>query len=146
MTNNLILLVARVALAGIFIAAGVEKFTNIAGTAGYITSVGLPAGTALAWLAAIFEAVAGLAILAGAYTRLTSWALAIFCVFTGVMFHSGAVNIPNFSDGANAMLTSLNQIMMMKNLALAGGFLALSVAGAGAWSVDARRGEVPAYA
>jgi putative oxidoreductase len=32
-----------------------------------------------------------------------------------------------------------NQIMMYKNLGLAGGFLALAGAGAGAWSVDGRR-------
>jgi putative oxidoreductase len=33
----------------------------------------------------------------------------------------------------------MQQIMMFKNLGLAGGFLALAAAGAGAWSVDAKR-------
>lgn len=138
--NNLLLLVARIGLAVVFIGAGVEKFTNIDGTAGYIASVGLPASAALAWLAAIFETVAGIAILIGFQTKITAWALAAFCVFTAVVFHTGPVAIPDFPEAANAMLSSMNQIMMFKNLALAGGFLALSVAGAGAWSLDARRG------
>ena len=146
MTRNIVLLVARVLLSAIFIAAGVEKFGNIAGTAGYIASVGLPAPTALAWLSGIFETVTGIAILVGFMTRYAAWALAAFCVFTAVMFHSGPINIPDFPAAANGMLTMMNQIMMMKNLALAGGFLVLSVAGAGAWSVDARRGAVPAHA
>lgn len=34
----------------------------------------------------------------------------------------------------------MQMIMFMKNLAIAGGFLALSVAGPGALSVDAKRG------
>lgn len=144
--NNLLLLLARVGLSAVFIAAGIEKFTNMGGTTAYIASTGLPAAAVLAWLAAIFETVTGLAILTGSFTRYASWALAAFCVFTGFVFHSGGINISSFPEGANAMLTSMNQIMMMKNLALAGGFLALSVAGAGAWSVDARRGDVPAYA
>ena len=35
-------------------------------------------------------------------------------------------------------------INFMKNLAITGGFLALSASGPGLWSVDARRGTVPA--
>lgn len=38
------------------------------------------------------------------------------------------------------MLTMFNQIMMFKNIGLAGGFLVLAGAGAGALSVDGRRG------
>ena len=85
-----------------------------------------PAGTALAWAAAIFEVVAGIAILVGFQTKYAALALAAFCVFTGLVFHGGA--------------DQMQQIMMFKNIGLAGGFLALAVAGAGAWSVDAKRG------
>lgn len=123
MSANLSLLAARILLAIIFILAGVGKFADIGGTAGYIGSVGLPAGTLLAWAAAIFEVVGGIAILAGFQTRLVSYALAAFCVVSGVIFHN------NFADQAQ-------MIMFLKNLAIAGGFLALSVSGAGAWSVD----------
>lgn len=145
MTNNIALLVGRILLAVIFIPAGVMKFGDLGGTAGYISSVGLPAGMLLAWLAAIFETVAGIAILIGFQTRIAAILLAVFCVFTALVFHSGAIAMPDFPEAANNMLTMMNQGMMMKNLGLAGGFLVLFAAGAGAYSVDARRGS-PAYA
>lgn len=146
MTNNFVLLVGRVLLAAIFIVSGLAKFGDIAGTAGYIASVGLPAAMPLAVLAAIFETLAGLAILAGFFTRHAAWLLAAFCVFTAFVFHGGAIAMPDFPDAANAMLTQFNQVMMMKNLTIAGGLLVLSIAGPGAWSLDARRGSLPAYA
>ncbi|MEM7068630.1 MAG: DoxX family protein [Pseudomonadota bacterium] len=127
MNNGIILLIARLLLAVIFIMAGFSKLGNIAGTAGYIGSVGLPMGTLLAWGAAIFEIVAGIAIAAGFMTKLAAWALAAFCVVSAVIFHN------NFAD-------QIQSILFMKNLAMAGGFLALSVAGAGSLSVDAKRG------
>lgn len=126
MNNSLIILIARILLAVIFILGGLSKFGNIAGTAGYISSVGLPAGTILAWLAALFEVVAGLAILIGFQTRLVAWALAAFCIFTAIVFHN------NFGD-------QIQMIMFLKNLGLAGGFLLLAVHGAGSISLDARR-------
>jgi putative oxidoreductase len=43
------------------------------------------------------------------------------------------------------MMDMINQIMLMKNVTIAGGFLLLAVYGPGALSVDARRG-VPAHA
>ena len=126
--NNSILLLARILLSVMFIMSGLSKFGAIEGTAGYISSVGLPAGVALAWLAAIFETLAGIAILIGFQTRITAYLVALFCVFAGIMFHY---------DPADQM----QMISFMKNVTIAGGFLALSVAGPGAYSVDARRGS-----
>lgn len=126
MSNSAILLVARILLSVMFIMSGIQKFADIAGTAGYIGSVGLPAAGALAWLAAIFETFAGIAILVGFQTRLVSYLMAAFCVVLAALFHS------NFGD-----MTQM--IMFMKNFTIAGGFLALSVAGAGSISVDGRR-------
>lgn len=140
MQNNAVLLVARVLLAVFFITAGVQKFTSIDGTAAYIASAGIPAASVLAWLAAAFEVFAGIAILIGLQTRIAALLLAAFCVFTALVFHSGAIAMPDFPQAANDMLTGMNQGMMVKNLMIAGGFLALFVSGPGAWSVDARRG------
>lgn len=126
MNANVTLLVARILLALIFIMAGLGKFADIGGTAGYIGSVGLPAATLLAWLSAIFETVGGLAILIGFRTREAAWALAAFCVVSALLFHN------NFAD-------QMQMIMFMKNLAMAGGFLVLSVAGPMSLSLDARR-------
>jgi len=128
MNNNVALLIGRILLAFIFIMAGASKFGAIAGTAGYIASKGLPAPVMLAWLAAIFELVAGLAILVGFKTKLAAYALAAFCLVAGLIFHFDPSNQAEF-------------ISFMKNLAIAGGFLALAVSGPGNLSVDARRAK-----
>jgi len=134
MTNSVLLLAARVLLAFIFILSGWGKFFAIEGTAGYISSVGLPAATLLAWAAAIFELVAGLALLVGFRTREMAWALAAFTLFAGFVFHFQP------SD-------QMQMISFMKNLAIAGGFLALGQTGAGSLSLDARLGTArPALA
>jgi putative oxidoreductase len=125
--NNTLLLVARLLLSFMFIMAGAQKFTDLAGTAGYISSVGLPAGSLLAPLAGVLEVVAGLAILVGFQTRIAAWALAAFCVAAAVFFHYAPADM-------------MQTLLFTKNLTIAGGLLALSVAGAGAWSLDARRG------
>lgn len=124
--NNLLLLVARILLSFMFIMAGFQKFGDLAGTAGYIGSVGLPAGSLLAPLSGALEALAGLAVLVGFQTRIASWLLAAFCVIAAVFFHYAPADV-------------MQMMIFSKNLAIAGGFLALSMAGAGAWSVDGRR-------
>lgn len=138
MSNKYLLLVGRVLLAFIFLYSGVGKFSDISSTVGMIAQAGLPQATALAWAAAIFEVVAGLAILAGFQTFAVSLVLAAFCLFTGFVFHGSAINIPSFSDGANGLLSVFNQIMLMKNITIAGGFLVLAASGPGEVSVDAR--------
>lgn len=127
MSNSIILLAARILLAAIFIQAGWGKFFAIDGTAGYISSVGLPAATLLAWLAAIFELVAGLFILVGFRTREAAWLLAAFCLFAGFVFHFQPAD-------------QMQMISFMKNVAIAGGFLSLAIAGAGSLSVDEKMG------
>ena len=96
----------------------------------------------LAYLAGIFELLLGLFVLVGFQTRISAVLLAAFAAFTGLVFHSGAINVPDFPAAANGLLTMFNGLMMMKNLTIAGGFLALAAAGAGAYSVDGRRGSV----
>jgi putative oxidoreductase len=124
--NNLLLLVARILLSFMFIMAGFQKFGDLAGTAGYIGSVGLPAATLLAPLSGALEVLAGLAVLVGFQTRIASWVLAAFCAVAAIFFH--------FVPG-----DMMQMMMFSKDLTIAGGFLALSVAGAGAWSADGRR-------
>lgn len=140
MSRDILILVARVLLAFMFIMAGFGKLTDAAGTAGMIAGAGLPQATALAYLAGLFELVAGLAVLVGFQLRIVGWALALFCVFTGFVFHGSAINVPTFPPEANGWLSTLNQIMLMKNLTLAGAYILLATVGAGALSVDARRG------
>ena len=141
-TNNVILLIARILLSFMFIYAGFGKLTDPAGTAGMITGAGLPAATLLAYLAGLFELVTGLAVLVGFQTKIIGWALALFCVFTGLVFHSGTVAIPGWPDAALGWINGLNSVMLMKNFTLAGAYILLATFGPGLYSVDARRGSV----
>ncbi|MFD1745866.1 DoxX family protein [Rhizobium helianthi] len=145
-TNNALILVARILLSYMFITSGFGKLADPAGTAGMITGAGLPAATALAYLAGAFELVAGLAVLVGFQTKIVGFALAAFCIFTGAVFHSGTIAVPGWPDAALGWLNTLNGIMMIKNFTLAGAYILLATVGAGAFSIDARRGAAPAIA
>ncbi|MBP2547875.1 putative oxidoreductase [Neorhizobium galegae] len=144
--SNALLLLARILLSFIFILSGFGKLADPSATAGMITGAGLPAATALSYLAGLFELVTGLAVLAGYQVKIVGWALALFCIFTGAVFHSGTVAVPGWPDAALGWINALNSIMMMKNFTLAGAYILLATVGAGAYSVDARRGAAPALA
>ena len=105
--------------------AGIGKLgAGYAGTQGYMESMGVP-GMLLPLVIAL-EIGGAILIIAGLFTRMTAVALGAFTVLSAVLFHA------DFAD-------QMQQIMFMKNLAIAGGFLFLAVGGAGTWSVDARR-------
>ena len=114
-------LIARLLIGGFFLLAGVGKVADIAGTAGYIQSVGLPGF--LAWPAAIFEIVLGLALIVGYQTRMAALAGAAFCIFTAVLFHN------NFAD-------QTQMVMFLKNFSIAGAFLMFVANGAGKLALD----------
>lgn len=114
-------LIGRIIIGGFFLMAGLGKIGDVAGTAGYMDSVGIPGF--LAWPAIIFEIALGVAMIIGFKTRLAALAGAAFCVVTAVMFHN------NFAD-------QIQMIMFLKNLAIAGGFLMYFAHGAGAYAVD----------
>jgi putative oxidoreductase len=143
-TNNGLLVLVRILLSFLFIMAGFGKLADPASTAGMIQGAGFPSATALAYAAGLYELVAGLFILVGFQTKLTAWSVALFCVFTGLVFHSGTVAIEGWPEGALGWINTLNQIMLMKNITLAGGYIALAIVGAGAYSIDARRGAASA--
>ena len=131
--NSAILLVARILLAIIFILAGFGKLTDISGTAAYFGMYNLPAPAAAAVVSGLVELLGGLAILIGFQTRIASWVLAVFCIATALIAHR---RLGRYEPDDP----------FPEELAMAGGFLVLAVHGAGALSVDARRGGVPAHA
>lgn len=144
MSQNVVVLIGRILLSAMFILAGYPKLLDPSGTAGMIANAGIPAATLLAYLAGLFELVAGIFILVGFQTRIAAYLLAAFSVFTALVFHSGSIAVPDFPEGANNLLTMFNGLMMMKNLTIAGGFLVLAAFGPGALSVDARLGAAGA--
>jgi putative oxidoreductase len=145
-TNNTVILVARILLSFMFIYTGYGKLTDPASTAGMITGAGIPAATLLTYVAGLFEFLAGLSVLVGFQVRISGWLIALFCVFTGVVFHLPTVNVPDFPAAANGWINGLNFVNFLKNLTLAGAYIMLAVNGAGAYSLDARRGGQVAHA
>ncbi len=120
-------LTGRVLIAAIFLMAGIGKLgAGYAGTQGYMESMGVP-GILLPLVIAL-EIGGAILVIAGLWTRMAALALAGFTILSAVLFHA------DFSD-------QMQQIQFMKNFAIAGGFLFLAVAGAGAWSIDARRAQ-----
>lgn len=130
--KNPLLVIGRVLLALMFVIAGFGKLTNVAGTAGYIASVGLPMGAALAVLSGLLELVAGLALIVGWQTRWAALALALFTLVASALFH-------NFWAMPEAQ-AFMQKLMFMKNLSVAGGLFIVAAIGAGPLSLDARKG------
>jgi len=126
-------LVGRALIAFVFVPAGLAKFGDIAGTMAYTASGGLPGFFGLG--AAALELFAGLAILVGWQTRWAAFGLAAFALVAGYLYHY----LP--AQGLEGMDAYLQGLMFQKNVAIAGGLLALAGLGAGALSLDARQGR-----
>lgn len=126
-----VVVAARVLLAAMFVLSGISKFANLEGTAGYIASGGLPLAGLLAPVVAALELFGGLAIVVGWQARWAAAALALFTLAASVLFH-------NFW-AMPADKAFVQQLLFMKNLAVAGGLLMVFSLGAGPASLDARR-------
>ena len=126
-TFDIALLIGRILVALLFLVAAYNKFNGLAGTVAYFTRLGVPAPSIVAPLAAAFELASGILLLVGFKTRLVALAIAGFVIIAALLAHT------NFADG-----NQLNHFL--KNFAIVGGCLALFVTGAGAYSMDAKRG------
>ena len=125
MTSNVADLVGRIFIAALFLLAGLGKLgSGYASTQAYMEAMGVP-GVMLPLVIA-FEIGGAILIIAGFWTRTAALALAAFSILSGVLFHW------DFSD-------QMQQVMLLKNVAIAGGFLLLASTGAGKWSADRRR-------
>ena len=121
--------VGRVLIALIFIMAGLGKIGAIEATQGYMAFKDVP--TILFWPTVLFEVVAGVLILIGYQTRLAALLLAGFSILSGLLFH-----IP--ASGMDALAAQNEMNHLLKNFAIAGGFLFLVAHGAGKLALDNR--------
>jgi putative oxidoreductase len=116
--------VGRVLIATLFVLAGWGKISAYAGTQAYMQHAGVP--SSLLPLVILLELGGGLAIIVGLYTRPVALLLAGFSIIAGLLFHGGSPD-------------QMQQVMLLKDIGLAGGFLFLVANGAGRLSIDARR-------
>lgn len=120
----------RILLALMFVLAGFGKLMNIDGTAAYMGSAGLPASSALAVLVGLIELLGGLAIATGFLARWAALGLAVFTLVASFMFHR------YWSLPADQQM--MQQLLFMKNMAVAGGMLVLAALGPGPASLGKR--------
>lgn len=132
MARNVALLVARVLLGIMFVLAGFSKLGNISGTAAYYAGFDLPFAIFLAWATGLFELLAGICVVVGFQATIVCVLLALFTVAAGTIGHYG-------QGGDERVLALMHMQAFMKDLGLAGGFLALTVAGPGRFSIDKLR-------
>ena len=127
-TQDTLALIGRILVAYLFIPAGIGKLMGFGGTVGYITSVGLPLPEVGAAIAVIVELGLGIVLLLGFKTRWTAIAMALFTVAAALFFHK-------YWSAPEAM-KMMQQINFNKNIAIAGGLLALAAFGPGRFSID----------
>jgi putative oxidoreductase len=126
--NDITTLAGRILISVMFLISGFFKVGGYTQIVGYATAVHLPApGVAIA-LAAAVELACGLAILAGFKTRFAAWLLFLYLIPVTYFFH-------NFW-AVQGQEQQTQMVNFLKNAAIMGGLLVLSVNGAGAYAAD----------
>ena len=116
-------LIGRIFISSIFLIAGVGKIFNYEGTIGYMESYGIPCYLLIPSM--IIEILLPILVIVGYKTKLSSMILALFAILLAIIFHT---------DFSNQM----QLIAFLKNFAIAGGFLIISIKGSGKYSIDHR--------
>lgn len=129
--NSVLVLIGRLALAALFLPAGLSKISGFSGTVGYIESVGLPLASLGAVAAILIEVLGGAALIAGIFTRTAAIILAVFTLLASVFFHA--------YWAMPADQAFMQQLLFFKNIAVVGGLLILAAHGAGHLSLDQKR-------
>lgn len=111
--------IARILMALIFIISGFGKITGFADTAGWMASMGLPFPEALLVLATIVELGGGIALALGFRVRYSAGLLALFTLGITPVFHAFWSAAPDAAE--------IQQLMFLKNLAMAGGLIHMAV-------------------
>ncbi len=120
--DSSLLLVARCLIAGLFLWSGVGQMSGLDQTALFV-SHGTGYMRIVVWAAMVVEIAGAVLLIVGFKARFICLALAGFAVVTALLFHA------NFPDRGQ-------MFHFLKNFAIAGGLLALYVAGPGRLSFD----------
>lgn len=127
--RHLTALVARIALAAIFLISGYAKLTDPASAIGYMQQMNVPEPGTLVYVAGMAELLCGLSIAFGFLTRIGALGAVAFLVVTTYFMH------PFWAlEGAEA---KMQMVQATKNLCIMGGLLMLASSGAGRYSLDA---------
>lgn len=133
--TDIALLVVRVVVGLAFLLHGIDKLGNLSGTEQGFDGMGIPAAGLMAPLVAVLETVGGIALIVGALAPLFAIGLAINMLVAALVVH--VENGFFAADGGYELV-----------LVLGAASVAIAIAGAGRYSVDATLGlarKVPGY-
>ena len=119
--DSSVLLVARCLIAALFLWSGIGQASGYDETAVFMIRTGIIGN--LVPIAIAIEVGGALLLIVGFKARFICLGLAGFCVVTALLFHA------NFAD-------KVQMFHFLKNVAIAGGLLALYVSGPGRLSFD----------
>ncbi|MBA5725669.1 DoxX family protein [Bombella favorum] len=129
--RDTLLLAARTLLAALFIIMGWEKVTGFDVAVAFLKSLHIPMPAFATIIAIIAEIGGGLALLLGILTAPVALLLAIYTIICGLIGHhywTMPAGFPEYDA----------HIHFYKNISIAGGLVALAVAGAGRYALTGR--------
>jgi putative oxidoreductase len=127
--NDEVILAARLLLATLFLIFGWRKLRDYSGTVSQMVQLGVPTPVLAAAVATFMELPVAFAVAVGAFARASALLMVLYTLGTALIGHrywtmTGADQVDSM-DG------------FYKNLSIIGGFLLLSITGAGKYSIDA---------
>ena len=128
-SDDVILLLGRVALGAIFVKSGIQKLLALSVFAASLAQRGIPQSEMWAVIGATIEFVGGILIITGFQMRYASLLMVLFVIVATGISH----RFWEFADAARRAQES----QFFKNLSIIGGFLLLFVTGGGRFSLDA---------
>ena len=127
--NDELTLAARLLLATLFLIFGYRKLRDYSGTVSQMVQLGAPMPVLAAAVATFMELPVAFAVAVGALTRPLALLMALYALGTALIGHRyWTVRGADFVDSLDGFY---------KDLSIMGGFLLLSITGAGEYSIDA---------
>lgn len=127
--QNLIILISRICISSLYLWAAGAKVLNWKGTIAYMQSKNFPLISLMLPAAILLQTAGGISLLLGLYCRLGALILIVFTIPAMIKMH-------NFWQERDAMKVT-EKTFFMKDVAIVGGLLLISILGAGTFSLDA---------
>ncbi|HEV8519074.1 MAG TPA: DoxX family protein [Burkholderiales bacterium] len=128
-SDDVIVLLGRVALGAIFVKSGLQKLMALSAFAASLASRGVPQSSMLAVIGATVEFVGGIMIVTGFRVRPASLLMILFVIVATGISH-------RYWEYADTAARRAQESQFFKNLSILGGFLLLYVCGPGRFSLD----------
>ncbi len=130
--NDELILAARLLLTALFLIFGWRKLRDFSGTVSQMAQLGVPVPVLAAAVATFMELPVAFAVAVGAFTRPLAVLMALYSLGTALIGHRyWTVKGVEYVDSLDGFY---------KDLSIMGGFLLLSITGAGKYSIDALLG------